>query len=74
MAMQKEVETVSINCDLPEFLTGLSMAVPVLVFVNARESFRGSQSVCGQLWTQEGRQMSASNVVLEDIATSRKFV
>jgi hypothetical protein len=75
-------KVVAINSDIPDFLTWLSMAVPVIVSINAPETFKGSQPVCGQLWTQQERinsevvlrQMAAFNDVLPDIGTSRKAI
>jgi hypothetical protein len=55
-----------INCDLADFLTGLSTnpEEPIIICVNTGESMkRHEQNIGVQLWIHSDRQMSATNII-----------
>jgi hypothetical protein len=67
-------EVSSINSGLSDFLNGLSLAKPTFVCLNIGERMRGTQPICGQLWIQEDRQMTAMGKCLPDIGTTLEEV
>jgi hypothetical protein len=74
--LKPEEEVSGINSGLADFLQEMSFAPenPVYVCVNVGERTKGTQPIGGQLWTQECRQMSVTNKVVEDRDSSRKAV
>jgi hypothetical protein len=50
------------------------MDIRVFVCVNVSERRRGAQPVCGQLWTHEGGQMTATSTPIEVLRHSREEV
>jgi hypothetical protein len=74
--LKNEELTSGINADLADFLQDMGVAAenPVFVCVNVGERMRGTQPVCGQLWTQEDGQISAVNMVHEGLDSSRESV
>jgi hypothetical protein len=74
--LKNEEEVSGINSGLADFLVGLSVEVenPVFVCVNVRERMRGTQPICGRLWTQEDRQMTATNPPMEKLDKYRESV
>jgi hypothetical protein len=75
-ALKTEEEVSGINFELADFLNDMRFAPenPVFVCVNVGHTIRGTQPVGSQLWTQESRQMTATNPVFESLDNSREFV
>jgi hypothetical protein len=71
-----EEEVSGINSGIADFMQDMSFAEdkPVFVCVHVVERMRGTQPICGQLWTQEARQMTATNIVKDGLGNSRESV
>jgi hypothetical protein len=73
--LQAEKEIAGINCDIADFLSGMTLdpAEQLIICVNGSEEMkRNETAVGGQLWIQGERQMTASNRVLEGMANGRE--
>jgi hypothetical protein len=73
--IEAEKEVSSVNCDVTDFLSGMTFDPDdqVVICVNGSEEMKkNEEAVAGQLWMQGDRQMSASNRVLEGMANSRE--
>jgi hypothetical protein len=73
--IEAEDEVAGINCDVADFLSGMTLdpEEQVVICVNGSEEMkRNEEAVGGQLWMQSGRQMTAYNTVLDGMANSRE--
>jgi hypothetical protein len=73
--LEAKKEVAGINCDVVDFLSGMSTDPDdqVVICVNGSEEMkRHETAIGGQLWMQGDRQMTASNVVLEGMANTRE--
>jgi hypothetical protein len=73
--IEAEDEVAGINCDIADFLSGMTLdpEEQVVICVNGSEEMkRDEEAIGGQLWMQSGRQMTASNKVIEGMANSRE--
>jgi hypothetical protein len=70
---KNEEEIAAINSGLADFLQDMQMDMPLFACVNVGGRMRGTQQVCGQLWPQEDRQMSATCLPI-DLGNSREEV
>jgi hypothetical protein len=70
--LKNEEEVAGINADLADFLQGMKISALRVACVNAGGRMRGMQPVCGQLWTQKNRQMSAASLPMEGLGNSRE--
>jgi hypothetical protein len=50
------------------------MGTPLFACVNGGRRMRGTQAVCGELWTQQDRQMTAICFPMEGLGNSREGV
>jgi hypothetical protein len=70
---QAEDEAAGINCDIADFLAGMSSTGLITVCINAGVSMKkGEATLGGQLWQQEGRSMTAVNGTLEGMPNTRE--
>jgi hypothetical protein len=70
--LQAEDEVAGINCDIAEFLSGMSSTGLVTVCINASDSLKRGQSIIGgQFWHQEGRSMTATNPIMDGMLNTR---
>jgi hypothetical protein len=70
-----EKEAASINCDVPDFLSEMTLnpEIPVVICVNGSEEMkREEEAMGGQLWMQDNRRMSAYNLPMEGMANTRE--
>jgi hypothetical protein len=74
--LKAEDQIAGINSGIGDFLQDMSfdLSDPVFVCVNVAHKGRGSQPVGGQLWTQCGRHMTATNLPLGGLDSSRESV
>jgi hypothetical protein len=73
--LSAENEISGINCDIADFLSGMSNdpAEQLVVCINASEEMkRNEAAVGGQLWIQGERQMTAMNKVAEGLANDKE--
>jgi hypothetical protein len=73
--VEAEKEIASINADVPDFLSGMTLDPndQVVICVNGSEEMkREEEAVAGQLWMQSNRQMTAYNLPFEGTANSRE--
>jgi hypothetical protein len=70
--LENEEEVAGINADLADLLQEMKMDTTLFACVNVGGRMRGTQPVCGQLWTQEDRQMPAICVPMEGVGNSRE--
>jgi hypothetical protein len=73
--IEAEVEVAGINCDVAGFLSGMSVDPDdqLAICVNGSEEMkRDEEAIGGQLWMQGGRQMAASNKVIDGMVNSRE--
>jgi hypothetical protein len=71
--IEAEKEGASLNCDVGDFLSEMSLNEEVIICVNGSEEMKkDEEAVAGQLWVQGDRQMSAYNRVLDGMANSRE--
>jgi hypothetical protein len=62
--IEAEKEIAAVNCDIPEFLSNMTLDPndQVVICVNgSKEMKRGEEAIGGQLWMQGDRQMTAFN-------------
>jgi hypothetical protein len=71
---KNEEEITAINSGLADFAMGTTMEKASVVCVNVGNRIRGSRAVCGELWTQEDKQMSAASTSLTGMGNSREEV
>jgi hypothetical protein len=70
---QAEDEIAGINCDIADFLSGMSSTGTITVCINAGESMKKNETIIGgQFWQQEGRSMTAVNGVVEGMPNTRE--
>jgi hypothetical protein len=70
-----EEEIAGINCDVADFVSGMSLdpTEEVIICVNGSEEMkRGESAMAGQLWIQGDRKMSASNPPLPGMANTKE--
>jgi hypothetical protein len=72
--LKNEEEVAGINADLVDFLQEMRISSPLFGCVNVGGRMRGTHPVCGQLWTQDNRQMSATFLPMEGLGNSREEV
>jgi hypothetical protein len=74
--LKAEDQIAGINSGIGDSLQDMSfdLSDSVFVCVNVAHKGRGSQSVGGQLWTECGRQMTATNLPLGGLDSSRESV
>jgi hypothetical protein len=74
--LKNEEEVSGINSSLAEFLQDMNFDLenPVFVSANVGERMRGTQPMCGQLWTQKSRQMTASSSAVQKLDGSRESI
>jgi hypothetical protein len=74
--LKNEEEVSGINSGMADFLQDMSFAPEhsVFVCVNVGERMRGTQPIAGELWAQEGRQMTATAELVEGLDSSRESV
>jgi hypothetical protein len=73
--LNAEKEVAGINCDVADFLSGMSFdpSDQLIICVNGSEEMkRNETAVGGQLWIQGDRQMTASSLVLEGMVNTRE--
>jgi hypothetical protein len=73
--LNAEKEVTGINCDVADFLSGMSLdpSEQLIICVNGSEEMKRNETAIGdQLWIQGDRQMTASTVVLVGMANSRE--
>jgi hypothetical protein len=73
--LEAEHEIAGINCDIADFLSGMSLdpADQVVICVNGLEPMkRGEEAVGGQLWMQGDRRMTVSNTVLDGMENTKE--
>jgi hypothetical protein len=73
--MEAEDQIAGINCDVPHFLSDMTLDPEqrVIICVNSSEEMkRDEEDIGGQLWIQGDRQMTASNKVFEGMANTRE--
>jgi hypothetical protein len=73
--IEAEQEVAGINCDVADFLSGMSVdpAEQLGICVNGSEEMKGDEAaVGGQLWMQGDRQMTAHNLVLDGMANTKE--
>jgi hypothetical protein len=73
--IEAEKEVSSVNCDIADFLSGMTFDPDdqVVICVNGSEEMkRDEEAVGGQLWMQGDRRMTASNHVLDGMVNSRE--
>jgi hypothetical protein len=73
--LQAEKEVAGINCDVADFLSGMTLdpAHQLVICVNGSEEMKPQEtSIRGQIWIQGERMMTASNVVCEGMANGRE--
>jgi hypothetical protein len=71
--LNAEKEAAGINCDVADFLSGMSLdpSDQLIICVNGSEEMKRNESaVGGQLWIQGDRQMTASSLVLDGMANN----
>jgi hypothetical protein len=57
---------------MADFPQNMSMGQPLFACVNVGGRMRGTQPVCGELWNQEARQMSATCLPIHGLGNSRE--
>jgi hypothetical protein len=75
--IQAEEGIAGTNTEVADFLTDLSLdpAKQLVICVNGSAQMkRNEEAIGGQLWMQEGRQMTASNKVIEGLENTREPV
>jgi hypothetical protein len=74
--LKNEEQISGISVGLGDFLQGMSMEVHLVacVSVSVGGRMRGTQPLCGELWQQEGRQMTASCLSFDGLGKSREEV
>jgi hypothetical protein len=72
--LKNEEEVAGINADLEDLSQDMKMDTHLFACVNVGGRMRRTQPVCGQLWTQEDRQMSATCFPMEGLGNSREEV
>jgi hypothetical protein len=73
--IEAKEEIAGINCDVADFLSGMTLdpEEQLVICVNGSEAMkRDEEAIGGQLWMQSGRQMTASNKVINEMANSRE--
>jgi hypothetical protein len=73
--LEAEQEIAGINCDIADFLSGMSLdpVDQVVICVNGSEPMkRGEEAVGGQLWMQGDRRMTVSNSVLDGMENTKE--
>jgi hypothetical protein len=74
LLLENEDGIAAINSDLPELLMGMNFTKPMCVAIGVGQRMRGMQPICGQLWIQEGRSMTATNTVIPERGNSMEAV
>jgi hypothetical protein len=70
---QAEEEISGINCDIADFLSGMSSTDTITVCINAGASMKKNEAILGgQFWQQEGRSMTAANGVIDGMPNTRE--
>jgi hypothetical protein len=71
--LQAEDEIAGINCDIADFLSGMSSTGTIPVCINAGASMKRNEKILGgQLWLQEGQSVTAVNGTLEGMPNTRE--
>jgi hypothetical protein len=73
--LEAEGEIAGINCEVPIFLSELSLNFEEKLFICVDGSVqmkRNEAAVAGQFWVQEDRQMTAANFVLDGMANTKE--
>jgi hypothetical protein len=73
--IEAEKEIASINADVPDFLSGMTLgpSEEVIICVNGSEEMkREEEAFVGQFWQQSDRQMTAYNTPYQGMANSRE--
>jgi hypothetical protein len=73
--LNAEKEIAGINCDIADFLSGMSNdpSEQLVICVNGSEEMkRNEEAMGGQLWIQGDRQMTASNHVMDGVANNKE--
>jgi hypothetical protein len=71
--LEAEGEIAGINSDAPHFLSEMTIEEPVFVCINCCEEIkRNEEALAGQPWIQGERQLTASNRVIDGMASSRE--
>jgi hypothetical protein len=73
--IEAEKEIASINADVPDFLSGMTLdpGEEVIICVSGSEEMkREEETVAGQFWQQSDRQMTAYSVPYPGMANSRE--
>jgi hypothetical protein len=70
---QAEERISGINCDIADFLSGMSSTSTITVYINAGASMKKNEAILGgQFWQQEGRSMTAVNGVIDGMPNTRE--
>jgi hypothetical protein len=72
--LENENEVAHINSELSDFLNGRDMTIPTFAFLDVRDQVEGSQPICGQLWVNGSRKMTAASTTLPSLSNSRENV
>jgi hypothetical protein len=73
--LEAEGEIAGINCEVPTFLSELSLdsEEKLIICVNGSEQMKRNEvAIAGQLWVQGDRQMTVSNGVLDGMANTKE--
>jgi hypothetical protein len=73
--IEAENEVAGVNSEIADFLSGMTLdpEEQLVICVNgSAEMKREEEAIEGQLWMQSGRQMTASNKVIDEMANSRE--
>jgi D-aminopeptidase len=74
-AIEAETGVAGVNSEIPDFLSGMNLDPEELLVIcvnGSAEMKREEEAIGGQLWMQSGRQMTASNKVIDGMANSRE--
>jgi hypothetical protein len=72
--LKNEEEVSRINSDLADDLQYMQMDTQLFACSNVGGRMRGTQPVCGDLWSQKERQISATCFLMEGLRNSREDV
>jgi hypothetical protein len=71
--LQAEDEVAGINCDVADFLSGMTSTGTVTVCINAGASMKRNKTILGgQLWSQDDRSMTAVNGIIDGMPNTRE--
>jgi hypothetical protein len=73
--LRAEDEIATINCDIADFLSGMSSSGTITVCINSGPTMKKNEPVIGgQFWQQENRSMAAVNGVIPGTPNTRESV